>query len=186
MRVAVDLDGVCYEWERTARYMLREYRGRRVDESLEWDSIKDSCSKDDWQWLWSEGVRLGLFRYGHMTTGAMIGMRRLIKAGHKLEVVSHRPAHAHDDTMDWLHLYFRDIPLTEIILIADGSPKVKHSAADYLIDDKYHNLVEWQAEGRSGCIFNRPWNTGPRIEGITRTFGWKDTANVVILNGNVR
>jgi len=26
VKIAIDLDGVCYEWDRTARYMLREYR----------------------------------------------------------------------------------------------------------------------------------------------------------------
>mgnify|MGYP001587805304 CR=1 FL=1 len=88
MRIAVDMDGVCYEWERTARYMLREYRDVVTPESTAWDSIKDDIPREDWKWLWTWGVQQGLFRYGHMVTGARIGLQELVSQGHALAIVS--------------------------------------------------------------------------------------------------
>jgi 5'(3')-deoxyribonucleotidase len=161
MKLALDLDGVTYNWQRTAAYMLREYRGAKIPPVEEfwfhWDAIKDYCGPGDWKWLWSEGVELGLFRYGHMTTGARIGLQKLHSQGHKIEIVTHRPANAVSDTLDWVSLYFKDIPLNGFHILTNGEPKTV-SKADILIDDKPENVQAWADTGREAILYDRPWN----------------------------
>lgn len=158
MKIAVDLDGVCYEWSRTARYMLREYLGLDIHgEAQTWDwNIDEGVSKPDWDWLWSDGVKQGLFRYGHMVKGARLGLESLIRQGHTIEIATHRPANAVNDTLDWLSLYFRDIPVHGIHILSNGEPK-SSVACDLLIDDKMQNATEWVKSGRPALQFMRPW-----------------------------
>ena len=84
----MDLDGVCYEFQRTYRYMLREYRGVDMPPVEEfwthWDAQKAYGTPADHDWMWSGGVKKGLFRYGHMVTGARKGLlsRLFSRASH--------------------------------------------------------------------------------------------------------
>lgn len=172
MKVAVDLDGVCYEFERTARYMLREYRGAigLIHESEHWDWIKHRTSDADWRWLWSDGVQLGLFRYGHCVAGSIIGLMRLSQS-HELLAVTHRPQTAVPDTLAWLA--YNKVPWSAVHILSDGEPKSGISA-DILIDDKAENVLDWAEDGRGAILFDQPWNcslaASPRIQ---RVFGWK-------------
>lgn len=178
--IAVDLDGVLYEWDRTAQYMLRTYRGLRHmhTESASWDWIKDNVSPEDWKWLWSEGVERGLFRYGHMTTGARVGLEHLVDAGFKLKIVTHRPASAVMDTIDWLSLYLQDIPLAGIHILSNQEPKTVVDA-DILVDDKPQNLVEWKDEGRIALQYARKWNRSFFDADIDWCDGWSDVPKVL-------
>lgn len=157
--VAVDLDGVVYEWDRTARYLLRNYRGVEGlhSESTSWNWIQQNVEPEDWRWLWNEGVKRGLFRYGHMTKGARIGLEALLDIGYKLLVVSHRPAHAINDTLDWISMFFKDIPLEGVHLLTQGENKAQVNA-DILIDDKPENIRDWLDAERVAVLFEHPWN----------------------------
>jgi 5'(3')-deoxyribonucleotidase len=172
-RIAVDLDGVCYEWDRTARYMLREYRGcaQLSKESASWNDLRDSVSKDDWDWLWTGGVKRGLFRYGHMVTGARLGLETLVRMRHKIIVVSHRPESAVSDTLEWAGLYFKGIPLSGFHIMSSRHSKTTVSW-DLLIDDKPENIEDAVEADRTGYLFDRPWNQGSTAG--TRVFGWTD------------
>lgn len=171
-RIAIDLDGVCYEFERTARYMLREYRGCTglTQESEHWDWIKHRTSDADWRWLWAEGVERGLFRYGHCVVGSIIGLMKLSEK-HDLLAVTHRPQAAVPDTLAWLA--YNKVPWAEVHILTHEEPK-STIAADVLIDDKAENVLDWAEDGRSAILFDQPWNRGlvasPRIQ---RVFGWK-------------
>ena len=188
MRIAVDLDGVCYEWSKTARYMLREYRGYAEGgpmstESTSWNYIQDNVSKDDWHWLWTDGVDRGLFRFGHMVSGARRGLEALQEAGHKLIIASHRPSEAVNDTIDWLGLYFKGINIDGIHIFTHMEPK-NTVEADILIDDKIENVEEWGKnkyvfDDRWALLFDREWNQQHTWKneqlarkGITRVKGW--------------
>ena len=162
MDIQVDLDGVCYEWSKTARYMLREYRGYSKDgplgqESTHWDYIKEHVSKEDWKWLWSDGVRLGVFRYGHCVRGARRGLEALSARGHKLYIATMRPESAVSDTLDWISYYFKDIPLSGVNILREGDSKARLDG-DILVDDKVKNVLEWAETGRLALLFSRQWN----------------------------
>lgn len=177
MKIAVDLDGVVYEWQRTYRYMMREYRGIDVGKQEAWDcwDYPDQfTSKEDRKWMWSEGVKLGLFRYGHMTTGSRVGLQALADRGHKFIIATSRPENAVTDTIDWVQLYFKDLPLVGISVLSNGEAKSQVNAS-VLIDDKPENIVEWVETGRQALLFDQPWNwsTGP-IGGARRCRGWRE------------
>lgn len=160
MIIAVDLDGVCYEFQKTYRYMLREHRGVEMpplDEFWDcWDAYKAYGTEADHEWMWTWGVERGLFRYGHMTTGARLGLEALVTDGHEIKVVTHRIADATPDTVDWLSLYFNKLPYT-LSILSNGEDK--HSVdAGVLIDDRYSIVDGWCAQGRWGIVFKRAWS----------------------------
>jgi hypothetical protein len=159
MKIALDLDGVCYEFQRTYRYMMKEYRGVDMppvkDFWFSWDSNLDYGTSEDRKWMWSEGVKMGLFRYGHVTTGVIASVQRLAAMGHQLSVVTHRPENAVQDTLDWLS-YVR-LPISGVHILSNGEPKTT-VGFDALVDDKVENIRHALARGRVGVLFNQPWN----------------------------
>jgi len=195
MKIAVDLDGVCYEWQRTYRYMLREYRGVQlppVDQFwFSWNASDEFTTAADRKWIWSEGVRLGLFRHGHVWKGTILGIAALKQSGHELVVVTHRPRTAIRDTINWLDHHFgamEPYPWSGINILSNGEPK--HSIyAELLIDDKPENVIGWVDAGQSrkAIIFDQPWNREmnwhPRI---LRAVGWASVVDAVTNIDNVR
>lgn len=159
LKVALDCDEVLYAWRRTWRYMMKEYRGvdmPPVDEFWnEWNSQYDYGTSEDRKWMWSEGVELGLFRYGHVITGAIAGVQRLADSGHQLSVVTHRPENAVQDTLDWLS-YVR-LPFSGIHILSHGQPKTSVDF-DILVDDKPENISMALQRGRGGIMFDCSWN----------------------------
>lgn len=99
----LDVDGVLYHFERTARYLLRTVKGydNLSEPSGSWDHIRERVSQKDWNWLWNHGVKLGLFRHGHLFTGAIEGVKALAEMG-DVVIITHRPKSAVQDTLDWL------------------------------------------------------------------------------------
>jgi 5'(3')-deoxyribonucleotidase len=177
MRIVVDLDGVCYEFDKTARYMMRTYLGLPdLDtEAQYWDDLKDRVPQSAWRWLWNEGVELGLFRYGHMVQGTRLGLNKLVEEGHEIVFATHRPKHAVQDTVDWLSLYMKDIPYTGLHFMSNGEEK--HTIhADVLVDDKPENVVNWYYFGDGKAIlFDRAWNRELEAEfdnGLYIAKGW--------------
>jgi 5'(3')-deoxyribonucleotidase len=183
VRIAVDLDGVCYEFQRTYRYMIGEYRGVAMPPVSEfwthWDAQKDYGRPADHRWMWDGGVRLGLFRYGHMVQGARRGLEQLAEDGHELLVVTSRPAAAVLDTVEWISLFFKDIPLAGIHILSNQEPK-SVIRADLLIDDRPENIYEWSGAGREAILFEQPWNAGQIMPlGVHVAQSWKDVVTLV-------
>ena len=184
IRIAVDLDGVCYEWQRTFCYMMREYHDVQFPLGMDWWDAWDACNEyttsAQRKWMWSKGVELGLFRYGHMVQGTRIGLEALHNAGHKLVVVTHRPEAAVEDTLAWVGLYFKNIPLAGMSILSDGQPKTSVKA-DLLIDDKVENCVQWAKANRRAYLFDQPWNKSFHNEGtlIWRVSGWKGVVDAI-------
>ena len=186
MRIAVDLDGVLYEWQRTYRYMMREYRGVKLPPIEEfwhnWNSAVDRVGPENDAWMWDRGVKLGLFRHGHVTTGGIIGLTDLKRQGHELVVATHRPAIAIRDTINWLDHHFGALdpyPWSGMHILTEGEPKTEVKA-DLLIDDKRENILDWHLDGRQAIVFDRPWNQNVEPgSGIWRAHGWSSVVNIV-------
>jgi 5'(3')-deoxyribonucleotidase len=180
VKIAVDLDGVLYEWQRTFRYMMREYRGVDMppveDFWFFWDAAKQYGTKEDHAWIWDEGVKRGLFRYGHVVKDGRRVLERLHDKGHKLIVVTHRPEAAVTDTIAWLDLYFKDIPLAGLHIFSNMEPK-ESVEADVLIDDKPENIAGWITAGRNAILFDQPWNQD--YHGGYRAVTWRDVERIV-------
>jgi len=165
MRVALDCDEVLYSWQRTARYLLRNvYKGDVMGYDLyqpfrEW-VIADQIGDEAYTWLFDEGVRQGLFRHGHVITGAMLGVRSLKAAGYDLIIVTHRPANAVQDTLAWIDFHFGKedpYPWAGVSILSQGEPK-SEVAWDVLVDDSPKNIDNAFAAGRVGIQFAADWN----------------------------
>lgn len=161
LKIALDLDGVCYEWEKTARYMLRrKYSQERLAIPIElfspsqtWETIQDAVSPEKWDWLWNEGVELGLFRYGHCVRGAIEGVEALGELG-SVSIVTARPLQAVKDTQEWVSFMFNRAKVKDIIF-KDSKHEVE---ADVYIDDGPHHILKLHELGKKVIVFRQPWN----------------------------
>jgi 5'(3')-deoxyribonucleotidase len=177
VRIGVDIDGVMYEWSKTARYMLREILpnspytkdGPLGVESQHWDYIQKHVAPEHWKWLWTEGVRLGLFRHGHMCPGTIEAIRKLSELG-DIIVVTHRPAAAVADTLAWLS--YQRLPLSGIHILTNQEPKSSVAKCDVFIDDKPENCEDLAAIGTAACLMDRPWNQHSSYS--PRVYSWQD------------
>lgn len=160
LRFGIDVDGVLYQWDKTARYMLRTQFGYPKDgplgeESTHWNSIQDHVDKKQWQWLWGSGVKQGLFRYGHLYRGSIEALRSLNELG-DVVIVTHRPRSAVQDTLDWLS-YLR-LPFMEVHLLTNGEPK-SSIACDMYVDDKPANIEDFETNTKAlPLLWRRGWN----------------------------
>jgi 5'(3')-deoxyribonucleotidase len=191
--IGLDLDGCVYQWDKTARYMLRrrmEDRGEQPTDALyhastSWDYIEENVSKEDWEWLWSSGTRQGLYRYGHVVSGAIEGVQGLANIG-DVVVITARPKDAVNDTLTWLGTFFDKASLSGIVIQSNGQKKSQvEPVPDVYIDDGAHNLDDVLLNTDSLAIqFVQPWNAeySPSLKALDRwhpALGWRNTVAVV-------
>ena len=182
--IGLDLDGVCYEWDKTARHLLNtkiEADGRvphstLLDESRSWNALKDAIPPEDWKWLWSDAVDMGLFRYGHIVTGAIEGAKAINRLG-QIHIVTSRPSSAVKDTEDWLNLMFDRVDYQELHILSNHESKTSiWPKPDVYIDDALHNVEDILENSDALVILlDRPWNqtTSKRLsERVARVCDW--------------
>jgi len=184
VRVGLDIDGVMYKWDKTARYMLRDvlpnspYKEVLQQESQGWNWIQQQIAPEHWDWLWKQGVRLGLFRYGHMYPGTVQAVRTLASRGHEVVLITHRPASALSDTLAWLSLM--DFPIKGLHILTNMEPKsLVQPQCDVYIDDKPENVVDFavNTQAKIVALRDQPWNkhfNDAGYIGVVRVFGWDD------------
>lgn len=192
-RIALDIDGCIYEWSKTARYLLREELpdspygkdGPLGRESTHWNYIQDNVEPEHWDWLWRDGVKLGLFRHGHLVRGAIKYVRKLAELGQVI-VITHRPRSAVRDTLAWLA--FQELPLSGVHILTDQQPKSTVTPhADFYLDDRPENCMELAQHTRGRvCLADREWNRGFDEQNlqheIVRVYGWKSFYEEVMSN----
>lgn len=199
MKLGIDIDGVMYRWDKTARYMLREilpnspYKNdpSLKEESSYWNHIPDQVSKEHWNWLWKEGVELGLFRFGHLYPGTIKAMRELC-AEHKVILITHRPEQAVADTIMWLAML--NLPINGLHIQTHQEPKsLVLPQCDIYLDDKPENVqdLRMNTSARAVALMDQPWNahydtlphtdglSGRHVNHIHRVFGWDDFLSLV-------
>lgn len=182
MRIGVDIDGVMYMWEKTARYMLREILpnspytkdGPLGEVSNGWDFIQNNVAPEHWKWLWKEGVQLGLFRHGHLYPGTIKAIRQLAELG-EVVAITHRPKAAVHDTLAWLA--YQNLPLSGLHILTNQEPKsTVRPECDIYIDDKVENCIDLYAntDARAVYLMGRYWNlNGCGNFPITRVEDWQ-------------
>lgn len=175
-RFGLDLDGVVYDFEGAARFILRTIHGIDIEESPYWDHIPQRLEalgrKDLWGWLFSpEGGRAGLWRSGHVLKGAVEAARELAEHS-QLVVITRRPRTAIADTLLWLG--FHGIPADEVHVLGD-SPKHEVEWCRWYVDDNADNIAELERYTVAKRLFlwDRPWNEGCVTAGrVQRVNNW--------------
>jgi 5'(3')-deoxyribonucleotidase len=199
--IGLDLDGVCYQYEKTARYMIRrrmEDRGETPpyelsEPSQSWNWIREYAPAKDWDWLWAHGTAAGLYRYGHVVSGSIEGVQALNELG-DVVVITARPKDAVHDTMVWLSTMFDKAPLSGLVIQSGNGQKKSdvQPAPDVFIDDAKHNADDLLRNTSSHVVlFDQPWNQdyvpweGPKSKRaesryrFERASGWREVVSAV-------
>lgn len=156
LRVIIDLDGVIANFDDSARALLKQHRSVDVPPSKGWDHLQSYCSDDDWTWLWSTGIDLGLFRSAVPYAGAEPALKAL---DHLVDMafVTSRPPAATSDTLCWLGQH--RFPVRELHIVHDRQKSDILPQANVYIDDAPH-VIEDLRKNTYGTVicFGRPWN----------------------------
>jgi len=184
--IGLDLDGVCYKWDETARYMLRQRimaKGANPPAELffpsqTYNSIQEIVSPGDWKWLWTGAISEGLYRYGHVVNGAIEGVRELSLLG-DVVAITHRPQGAVHDTLAWLTFMFDKAPLAGVLIQSNGQDKSEAvPTPDVYVDDMPHVAEDVLLHTKSRVVlYDQPWNQG--YEPGSRLIRAKDWVDVV-------
>jgi 5'(3')-deoxyribonucleotidase len=158
-------------------YLLTKHRGVKFPEGRAWwdtwNAPDQFTTQEDRNWAWSEGLKLGLFRYGHIVKGAVDGVRELAKLG-DIQVVTHRPKQAARDTFAFLA--YVDFPIAGVTVTQGPKSEV---GCDVYIDDGPHVIEELESAGKEVVVFDRPYNRGPWLSDATRAYTWDDVPRLV-------
>ncbi len=182
LRIALDLDGVVYKFVDTYVYMMNAYRGLSIPKPelfwYEWDAPDAYTSQNDRDWMWDEGVRLGLFRYGHLYKGAIEGVNALAEVA-EVHVVTSRPKNAVEDTLAFLA--YNRLPLAGVNILSEKQPKSSvRPEFDIYIDDGPHNIEDLLANTDGDVIImDRPWNRAEARPEAFRAYNWQDLVSIV-------
>lgn len=188
---SLDLDGVAYEWDKTARYMLRRRISARGENpppqlsvaSNHWNAIQEVVSTSDWEWLWTGAIKDGLYRYGHVVTGAIEGVQALNNLG-DVVAVTHRPKAAVHDTLTWLSFMFDKAPLAGVHIQSNGQKKSEVvPRPDAYIDDAIHVAKDILLHTDSSVIlFDTPENQdAPLSVKLYRAVGWQEVVKIATM-----
>lgn len=187
MRIGIDIDGILYQFEKTARYLLREvlpdspYKTGPLEHPFtSWNYLEDSgVSKKHIRWLWTEGVILGLFRHGDLYSGTPKAMQELAKLG-EVVIITHRPRQAVNDTLAWLSYHKFDLSGVYIFSHLEPKSSVK---CDVYLDDKPENCIDLLANTDGWvALMDRPWNqhrTSDEEELLHRVYNWQEFIEIV-------
>lgn len=189
--IGLDLDGVCYAFDKTVRWMLSQRiraRGEQPPASLSvaastWDSTMESVSSSDWAWVWSGAIEEGLYRYGHVISGAIQGVQALNNLG-DVYVITSRPKMAVHDTLTWLAFMFDKSPLAGVTIQSNGQKKSQaNPVPDVYIDDAVHVVNEILDNTQSRVVlFDQPWNQdAPLSHRLYRAVGWTEVVKIAAM-----
>lgn len=179
-RILVDVDGtLCRNLPRVCEFIAREhgldvspaditdwtYRFERIDTGI--DDIIARLMTDHPEWLLSELDPVA---------GAQAALDTLAGAGHEIRIVTHRPAHTHHITQQWLD----DHDISYDHLVRDVPANKADVAGDALVDDFHGHVYDAVEAGMVGVLFERPYSrpvAGPQAvtvstwAAVLETFG---------------
>lgn len=163
MKIGIDLDGVCFNFEDSLRaYLVRElgFSKMMCPDPTRWDFHNDwGLSYEDFKHACNEGVNAGyVFLYGDPYPGVVEGVNRIKDMGHSVHVITARaygnPGIAQLNTDTWLAKH--KIPYDTITYARDKTVV----PTDFMIDDAIHNYEALEAAGTCAVLMDRAWNRG--------------------------
>ena len=144
MRVMLDIDGVCYDFDASVRRALEEHRGYApgaLVASRWWNHIAEQMRSADLDWVWRGPGLNVVFGYADgFIPGAPRAMRR-IAAEHDLVFITHRPRSAAPATAAWLAHH--RVHFAELHILPIATPKSSVTpVCDVYVDDRTDNVDE--------------------------------------------
>jgi 5'(3')-deoxyribonucleotidase len=152
----LDVDGVIYNWDKIARELILKEFNIQVPHSTYWQFIPDYIGPARWEWLWDEGVKQGLFRWGSPYDEEIQTVKKLNQY-FDIILVTKTPETARRDRLWWLAQW--DLSVKGLVMLdKEESKGIVHG--DVMVDDNSEYVLEWKSLNPNGLgiVFNRTWN----------------------------
>lgn len=196
MRIYVDMDDVLCETAATLCELAEREFGRSVRycdvRSFDLQEVFGLTDGEMERFCVVSHERGSILGYPQ-TPGAADGVRALAAAGHRVDIVTGRPAFTHRDTSEWLRIAgLGGFPVTYVDKygrsFASGPEDPPTVTMDELetrryeavIDDSpvvLRRLARWTRS--RVLVFSRPWNESfPLAANMTRVRGWPDVSRL--------
>lgn len=180
--IALDIDGVCYDFVSALRDYISQETGRPANtfpEAVDWNFFSTS-----WGYTYEQYVDFMIqgfkdrkvFWSGSILPGCKEAVEEIKSQGHYIKYITARSFEgihelAEEATSHWINEV--GLPYDEIIVCNDKTTQ----AYDVLFDDAPHNIEAALLHGRNAYLFSRPWNT-KNID-LPRVYGWEGVVNYV-------
>jgi hypothetical protein len=155
MRIAIDLDGVCYNFTASLAGYIEHMTGERlnpVPSCWEFYSRDWGMSLEEYLQWFEEGVNAAwVFAIGQPAEGCIEALEALRVEGHTIHLVTERNLgwRAKQNTAEWLHTWH--IPY-DTLTFADGN-KSELLKVDMAVDDRPRNVIQWRNAGVEAYCF---------------------------------
>ena len=158
MKILLDMDEIIAQWVSRITQYYNEDHGTSftLDDVKNWDVTTNFGPG-------SEGAIRSYMRYIELyrdlepVEGAIVGMKKLLDAGHELRIVSSVPKCAgisYHGKLEWLR---RNTPFFNLKHFIASHVK-DEQMGDVLFDDGLHNIMPFVKSGRNAVVLDRPWN----------------------------
>lgn len=178
--IAVDLDDVVLDFVgglRTALYM--EYGVDLSEDDITDFNLKpflDPIIGRSW-WSWMRD-RSWIWSHFPAVPGAIGTLDRLRREGYYLELVTSKPEWAEHNVYRWLGKWRP--PFQRVTIVGPADNKADKTDARLIVDDKFENVRDFVAAGRSGLLFSRPHNRNVEVgDGIVRVNNWHEVYEAI-------
>ena len=178
MKIGVDLDGVCADFNDGWQNHYFNWFGRCVDSrhADEWNAPLEAShfetEEEFWGWI---DLIPGFWSGLDVIPGALGTLMGLHAAGHRMVAVTSR----HEKTKQQTYLWLKT---NGFLAFVDGvqhlHKSAKHEAGcDVYIDDNPVVLRHLREQGIETIRFERPWNYGTKATAVARS--WADVPRLV-------
>jgi hypothetical protein len=161
--IGVDLDGVAYDFSGALRDYIADSTGRRAEtmpDPAVWHFYSEQWGMTHQEYLAAahKAVDSGrLFGEGAAMEGAAAGTQALLRAGHRVHLVTDRAGlgssgAAQRNTMRWLAA--EQIAYTTLTFTSDKTSV----RTDRFIDDRAENFLALELAGVDAYLRDQPWN----------------------------
>ena len=180
MRVGVDLDGVCYDFDADCRAWIIGngiLPAEALVPTVRWHMYRDWGMTDaEFVAMCDDATDAGfMFCQGEPMAGAMRGLRQLKDDGHTIHLVTARhfgsPGSSESNTAWWLDQW--DVPYDSLTMSGDKTAV----EVDVFIDDRDRNYDEIEAKWPGvAVLMDRAYN---RHHDGRRVYGWRQFVGLV-------
>jgi len=150
MRIAIDLDGVCYNFTASLAGYIEHMTGERfshIPSCWEFYQTDWGMSLDEYLHWFNEGVQAGwVFSLGAPYPEVVEALTQLRAEGHTIHLITERNIggnRAKLNTIDWLDAY--EIPYDTLTFSTGNKSDIVK--VDIAVDDRPKNVDEWDAAG---------------------------------------
>lgn len=138
---AIDLDGVLFDFKSGLGLYIEDKIGIPYKEddivNYYWHECIDELSKEDFFKCFHDFGMNGGYRDLDALPGAIEGVKKLVKDGHRVRLITNRPAYSYKDTVESLVIHGLINDKTTSLHFVEGSksPHMRKFNVDVAIDD---------------------------------------------------